>query len=132
MKKILIITAVLLASLIGKSQNFYKVLSAGIDKYSEDSGWENTKTEYPDNMYLIMKDSSIIVTNDNESKYVFYGDVVFKDYEEHTASYWKAYDNEGRNCNIMIRLLKNDSIHVFVSFIYKSHSYEYVISSQKQ
>jgi len=114
--------------------SFYKVTSVTYSQYinGEWADQSTTNTE-SSNIFMIFNGSSIKVTNKNESSFMTYGDATDQDYPNHTAKIWTAYDKNGDDCYVMIKVLKNDAEYKSVSVVYneKNECFEFIIQNKK-
>jgi hypothetical protein len=131
MKRILITLFIALTSFVTKSQDFYKVSEVSYETYRNEK-WNADQTTYPENMFLIMEGSTIKITDASNSKYVTYGKPTHREYSTHTATWWNAYDNDGKSCIAMIKASNDNRDSYFVCFMYDKYMYSYVISYQSK
>ena len=135
MKKLTLLMIAIVISITSFSQaSFYKVISVTYSQYI-DNEWveQSTNNTESNNIFMIFNNSSIKVTNKNESSFVTYGDATDQDYPDHTAKIWTAYDKNGNDCYIMIKKWKNNTENISVSAIYpdKSELFEYIVENKK-
>ena len=135
MKKLTLLMIAIVISITSFSQaSFYKVISVTYSQYI-DSEWveQSTNNTESNNIFMIFNNSSIKVTNKNESSFVTYGDATDQDYPDHTAKIWTAYDKNGDDCYVMIKVLKKDAEYKSVSIVYngKNECFEFIIQTKK-
>ena len=124
MKKLTLIVVSLLTTLFSYSQDFSRVIKATKSEFKDDK-WVVTDTQYPTDMFVIIKDWDIKI---GTSKLRTYDDPEKIVYEQHTCYSWKCIDAEGDKCMFMIKRFKPEvSTHILYGVVYTQASlmYEY-------
>lgn len=115
MKKLSLIVVGLLVTLFSYSQDFARVLKATKSEFKDDK-WVVVETQYPTDMFIIIKDWDIKIgtyklkTYDAPEKTI---------YEQHTCYSWKCVDADGDKCIFMIKKFKPDvTTHTLYAVVY--------------
>jgi hypothetical protein len=128
MKKLLLVLLIGLISLCSYSQKFNKVVQCRYTIYDYAiSDWKIVDINYPDNMFIIIKNKEITITNKSESAYKIYGEPKEREYETHSAMEWGAYDKDGNPCAFMVKMSKSNKDTMWMYFIYDGYSFDYEI-----
>ena len=131
MKKLLLCLFAVLSFYFGKTQDFYKVDMCTYQIYTEENGWVVKQTTYPENIFVIIKNNNIKITNSSKSSYVTFGEPKKTVYERHTATSWDSYDDEGKNCKVMIKTMNNESNLATLTILYDGFCFEYRLYVEK-
>jgi hypothetical protein len=116
MKKLFTLLLATLICFNVKSQTFYKVFKCAIHKHINGS-WTEVESNEPEEMFLIINDKNVKITNVNESEYQIYGDMDKQEFGTHNTYAWHAYDKKGKKCEfVMKHMIKEDIMQI--SFLY--------------
>jgi hypothetical protein len=131
MKKAIFLLFAIAITTLCQSQNFNKVYRASYLKYI-DGKWVNDVDKYPEDVFIILNDSEIKITNKNESKYITYGEKKNTKYETYDCNSWSAYDKNGKDCEFIMKYFYKEKVYVMM-FMYYSDSigFEYEIVADK-
>jgi len=132
MKKILILSLFLFTSIVSYSQaNFYKIEKITILNYINET-WTVNKTVEPIDEFVIIEGNKInLVSKNLKLSYIIYGEKTVKDYETHIATHWSGYDNEGKDCVVMIKNYRDfDQKSINLIYGLKSLAIELIIKEQ--
>lgn len=123
MKKVSLMVVGLLLTVISYSQNFYRVVRATQLEY-RDTGWVELESQYPKDLFFIMKDYDIKI---GTAKFRTYDDPEKVAYVDHTTYTWKCIDSEGNNCLYMMKQFDSRvSTHVVHEIVYgNGRAWEY-------
>jgi hypothetical protein len=124
MKKLTLIVVSLLATLLSYSQDFSRVIKATKSEYKDDK-WVVVDTQYPTDMFIIIKDWDIKI---GSYKLKTYDDPEKVVYEQHICYSWKCIDADGDKCMFMVKKFKPEvSTHVLYGVVYEQAllMYEY-------
>ena len=101
MKKYLLLISLMLSG-VCYSQSFNKVYMATpyFYRYGE---WVKGETNYPERMYIILEGSIVKITNEDDSKYVTYGNPTKNTTKDYTSQSWDAYDKDGKQCLFVMK-----------------------------
>jgi hypothetical protein len=133
MKKIFALLLVTLICFNVNAQNFYKVIKCSIHKHINGS-WTEIQSNEPEEMYLIINDKNVKITNENHSEYQVYGDMDKQEFGTHDTYSWHAYDKNGKKCEFVMKyMIKEDIIQI--SFLYLDEtvpvSFAYYVKTKK-
>jgi hypothetical protein len=124
MKKITLIVVSLLVTLFSYSQDFSRVVRAS-KLIFKDSTWVTVETQYPTDMFVILKDWDVNIA---EYKLKTYDQPEKKTYLDHITYTWKCVNSEGEKCLFMMKKFDPSvSKHVVFSVLYEQYlkMYEY-------
>lgn len=119
MRKLLMLLTFVAISTISYAQSFYKVERSAYLKY-EDGEWIEKKKLYPTQMYIIIEDGKITITNQNNSVYMTIGDYEKSIHQYHTTHTWKAIDKDGDYCTIMLKQSKSSGAYSLSVYYFES------------
>ena len=112
MKKLILSLLLVVSTLFVSAQTFNKVTETRFELYNG-SEWVVKERVYPENMYVIIKDRNIKITNQDESEYEATGDADHKRYNTHHAYTWTAIGKDGKSYFLMIKTsLENKILEV--------------------
>ena len=124
MKKLTLILFGLSVTLLSYSQNFNRIIKATKSEFKNDK-WEVVETQYPTDMFVIMKDWDITIgtyklkTYDAPEKTI---------YENHVTYTWKCVNGEGDKCFFMMKKFRPEMTnHTLYGVVYEQYllMYEY-------
>lgn len=124
MKKVTLIVVSLLLTIIGYSQNFYRVVQASKSEWNG-TEWKTVSSSKPTDLFVISKDWNITI---GEYKFRTYDDYEKTTFEDHVTYSWKCINGEGSKCMFMIKKFKPEiSSHSLYSILYSESGvmYEY-------
>jgi hypothetical protein len=124
MKKLSLIVVGLLATLFSYSQDFSRVVKSTKSEFKDDK-WNVVDTQYPKDMFIIMKDWDIKI---GTFKLKTYDEPEKTTYEVHTTYSWKCIDENGDKCIFMMKKFKPEvTTHILIGVIYEQYllMYEY-------
>lgn len=125
MRKLLMLLTFVAISTISYAQSFYRVERSAYLKY-EDGKWVEKKNQYPTEMYIIIDDGKITITNQNNSVFLTIGEYEKSMYETHTTYTWKAIDKDGDYCTIMLKQKKySNAQSISIYYFESSLGFEY-------
>ncbi len=105
------------------AQTFNKVTESRFEVYNG-SEWVVKERVYPENMYVIIKDRNVKITNEDESEYEATGDADHKKYNTHHAYTWTAIGKDGKSYFLMIKTSLDNKI-LEVAFLNDGVCYVY-------
>ncbi len=109
------------------SQNYYEVTSCRLLIY-ETGDWKSKKTTFPKDMYIKIDEQNISINNENESNYDIYGDCEKTNHTKHTTYTWSAYDKEGNDCTIMLKInKKSKASSISIYYFEDLYGFEYYL-----
>ena len=113
----------LLLTLLSYSQDFSKVIKASKSEWNG-TEWKTTATDYPTDMFVIMKDWDITI---GTYKFKTYDDYEKTTYESHICLTWKCVNGNGEKCFFMMKKFKPEvTSHSMYSIVYPTGvMYEY-------
>lgn len=123
MKKIIAIVVGLLVTLCSYSQDFSKIISATKSEYRNEK-WVVISTDYPTDMFLIMKDWDVTI---GTYKFKTYDESEKTVYDTHVCYSWKCINGNGEKCMFMMKKFKPEvSTHMLYGIVYPTGvMYEY-------
>jgi hypothetical protein len=124
MKKLLIIVVGLLVTLFSYSQDFSRVIRATKSEFKNDK-WVVVDTQYPTDMFVIMKDWDITI---GTYKLKTYDAPEKTTYDDHVTYSWKCVNGDGDKCMFMMKKFKPEiSSHMLYGVVYEQYllMYEY-------
>ena len=124
MKKLSLIVVSLLLTVISYSQDFNRVIKATKSEFKNDK-WEIIDTQYPTDMFVIIKDWDIKI---GTYKLKTYDEPEKTTYEQHVCYSWKCVDADGDKCIFMIKKFKSEvTNHILYAVVYEQAllMYEY-------
>jgi hypothetical protein len=124
MKKITLIITIIFVSTFCHAQNWDKVYSINFIKY-ENGDWVDDKSHRPENTFIMLKGSEVIVKTNDISRYMTYGNSETTTYDSHVATSWKCLDKEGDECMFIMKRF-NDGTMIYM-IIYKTYGVEFYI-----
>lgn len=124
MKKATLIVVSLLLTLFSYAQDFNRISRATKLEF-RDEKWNLVETQYPTDLFVIIKDWDITVGTYKLKTY----DVPEKTtYEDHITFTWKCVDKDGDKCFFMIKKFRPEiTTHLIYSIVYEQYltMYEY-------
>lgn len=115
MKKLSLIVVSLLLTVISYSQDFNRVIKATKSEFKNDK-WEIIDTQYPTDMFVIIKDWDIKI---GTYKLKTYDEPEKTTYEQHVCYSWKCVDADGDKCIFMIKKFKSEvTNHILYAVVY--------------
>lgn len=116
MKKLFLILLTGLLYFNTNAQIFYKVFKCSIHQHINGS-WTEVESNEPEEMFLIINDKNVKITNKNESEYQMFGDMEKQEFGTHNTYAWHAYDKKGKKCEFIMKHMIKENI-IQVSFLY--------------
>lgn len=123
MKKITLIVVSLLISIASYSQSFDRVVRSTKSVWYNDE-WKTVNTDYPKDMFIIMKDWDITI---GAYKFKTYDESEKTIYPTHVCYTWKCVNGEGAKCFFMMKKFDPQvTTHMLYSIVYDTGvMYEY-------
>jgi hypothetical protein len=123
MKKVTLIVVSLIATLLSYSQDFSRVIRESKCEY-RDEKWVTVSTNYPTDLFLIMKDWDITI---GKYKFKTYDQSEKTIYDDHVCYTWKCINGEGDKCFFMMKKFRPEvSTHMLYAIVYETGiMYEY-------
>lgn len=123
MKKITLVLLLLTSALIGKSQEFNKVIKSTYEVY-DDGKWVTKQTEYPTGIYIILDGDEITINNNAHSKFKTYGDPEKSQENKSTFYTWKCVDDKGKDCVFIMTFV--GSKLAIITFAYAKDNFAFM------
>ena len=114
----------LLATLLTYSQDFNRVVRASKCEFINNK-WVTVDTQYPTDIFVIMKDWDITI---GTYKFKTYDDYEKTTYDDHVTFTWKCVNGNGEKCYFMMKKFRPEvSSHMLYSILYPEAAlmYEY-------
>ena len=124
MKKLSLIVVCLLTTLLTYSQDFNRVVRASKCEFINNK-WVTVDTQYPTDIFVIMKDWDITI---GTYKFKTYDDYEKTTYDDHVTFTWKCVNGNGEKCYFMMKKFRPEvSSHMLYSILYPEAAlmYEY-------
>jgi len=123
MKKVTLLLLGFLLTLFSYSQDFSRVVKATKSEYKNNE-WVTVQTEYPTDMFVIMKDWDITI---GTYKFKTYDQPEKSTYDDHVTYTWKCVNGDGYKCFFMMKKFRPEiTTHMLYSIVYESGvMYEY-------
>jgi hypothetical protein len=129
MKKLILIISLFFISTFSYSQSFNKIYKCVCIKF-ENKKWIEYKTSYPDNIFVILKDNEVIITNESECKLVTYGVPEITQTKDGQLTTWDAYDWEGRSCLFMMKNFYNSTNAIYtIAYLELKIAFQYLTNN---
>jgi hypothetical protein len=113
MKKIIISLCLLFITTFSHAQEWSKVRMVNIIEY-KNGKWVDGNSHYPDNYFIKLNGSEVIVKANEISRYMTYGDSEDAKYSTHVAYSWKAIDDKGDNCTFIMKKFFEDGTTIYM------------------
>jgi hypothetical protein len=113
MKKLIIALCLSFISTFCYSQDWEKIRLVNIIEYKNNK-WTDGESHYPDNYYIKLNGSEIIVKSKELSTYMTYGTPDESKYDTHIAYSWKAIDDKGDNCTFIMKKFYDDGTTIYM------------------
>lgn len=127
MKKLSLIVVSLLVTLFSYSQDFGKIVRASKCEFINNK-WVSVETQYPTEMFIIMKDWEITI---GTYKLRTYGDYEVNKYEDHICYTWKAVNSEGKKCFFLMKKFRQEiTTHMLYAVLYPEYEIMYEYESE--
>lgn len=124
MKKLLSLLILTFSLSFVSAQTFNKVTECRLEVYNG-SEWVVKERNFPEKMFVIIKDKNVKITNSDESEYEVYGDADFSKYESHYAYVWSAVSKDAKNCRLLIKTSKENNTILEVAILFDGVCYAY-------
>ena len=125
MKKTLLSIYFLLLTFFGYSQTYNKVYKTSLLHYS-DGDWNTIKENYPLRMFVILKESEVMITNEAGTKLMTYGTSEKRTTSDGESWSWDAYDEEGKQCTFMMkRFYTTKDVLYTIAYFSKNVAFQY-------
>jgi len=124
MKKIILLFTFLFFFTLVKAQNWDKVYSINFIKLVNGE-WVDEKSSQPDNTFIMLKGSEVIIKSNVINRYMTYGEKETSKYSSHIAYSWKCLDKEGDECLFIMKKFNDGTIIYMI--VYKFFGVEFYV-----
>jgi hypothetical protein len=125
MKKLIIAVCLVLVSTFSHAQEWEKVRMVNIIEY-KNGRWVDGNSHYPDNYFIKLNGSEVIVKANEINKYMTYGSSNEVKYDTHVAYSWNAIDDSGDNCTFIMKKFFADGTTIYM-ITYRSVGVEFYL-----
>ena len=125
MKKLILIISIIFVSTFCHAQEWDKVYMVNFIEYN-DGSWVDGDSHYPENYFIKLNGSEVIVKAKDISRYMTYGTSNEAKYDTHVAYSWKAIDDKGDNCTFIMKKFFKDGTKIYM-ITYKTAGVEFYI-----
>lgn len=129
MKKIKLIILSLLITTFCHAQSYNKIYKTTFMRYVNRE-WVDVESNYPQKMFVILKNDIVTITNEAETKIVTYGTPEKKFTDDGQTWSWDAYDEEGSRCKFVMKQFYDSKNSIFtLAYFQKNIAFQYITNN---